>query len=316
MFKPTAMRKILTLLAFSAASVSFAQTPGEPAKSSFAKNFPYLSMGEWKPGMKFITEPPSQHNLSVEIDLVPYMNKKLTTLRLMQGDYQGKVFVFTGYETRRQERCAEDDCNKTYLVFESDGKKYEYSSFFSMGAVKEYTEASVTGLVYYDEVEKCQQLLKDQKLYTLDVPWFDGVNPKPVMAGKFQPITITDIGVGTQDGPVKISFKPEGEDKIYYVNTRLSGINKATGEFGVDFDKAFTFDDPRQEFPGISDEHWHTIQHRKVQTGMTKHECNLAWGKPDKVSSTNTNGLEVETWTYGLSRSVTFKNGIVDAFTE
>ena len=288
----------------------------ETVDGSFINQFQYRSMAEWQPGMQFMVEPPSIHNLSVEIDLVPYQSKNLTTLRLMQSDYQGKLFLFTGTEIRKIERCVEDDCNRTFLIFESDGKKYEYSSFFSMGAIKEFSEASVSGLVYYDEIEKCREMLVGKKIWVLDAPWRSDDMDKAKPMGKYLPVTVTSVGIGTQDGPVKIRFKAEGYEGEYFINARISGINKATGEFGTEFAKAFSFEDPKTEFTEINYTYWHQIQHRKVANGMGKKECALSWGKPDKISSSRTNDEEIETWSYGLSRSVTFRNGTVESFVD
>ncbi len=308
------MRSVLLLLLIACGLGATAQV--SDVDRTFVDGFTYKTMGEWKPGMRFIVEPPSIHNLSVEIDLVPYKSKNLTTLRLMQSDFQGKIFTYVGTEVRKIDRCVEDDCNRTFLVFECEGKKYEYSSFFTMSAVKEFAEASVSGLAYYDEIEKAKEALTGKTIYLLDVPWHTNEHAKPVPLGKYLPVTVTSVGVGTQDGPVKISFKADGFEGEFYINTRISGINKATGEFGLEFLSAVSFDDPRNRFTDISKDFWHEIQHRKVKAGMTKTDCSLSWGKPDKITSTKSEDEEVETWMFGLSKSVTFKNGVVDSFTQ
>jgi len=316
------MKKLLLLLLLGVSGSCLAQTSSVTTaipekevlkKSEFIKtNFPYQSIGDWKPGMKFTAEPQSASNYSSEIDLVAYKNKRLTAPRLQQGDFQGKIFNFVGYENRKDDKCPDENCTKTFLIFECEGTKYEYSSFFTLGNLKEYTEASVTNLVYFDEVEKAKELLKDKKLYVQDVEWNIEGEQRPVSVGKFLPVTITDIGVGTQDGPVKISFRPEGSEKDYYLNVRFSGINKATGQYGIDFDKAFSLEDPKANFPQISVSSWHAIQHKLVQAGMTKEECILSWGKAQQTNTLNYDGIVVERWYYPSGKAIKFKNGVVE----
>lgn len=306
------MKKLLSALLLAACIHAGAQEKTDE-KSAFAASFPYVAISDWKPGMKFMTEPITLMNMSSELDLVKYKSKNLTARRLDQGDFQGKTFTFTGFE-KRKEKCANEECDKTYLVFECEGQQYEYSSFFTLNTMKDFKEASVTSIVYIDEIEKATEALKGKTLFVMSADWWMDDQAKPLRKGRYLPVTVTDIAVGNQDGPVKVIFKTEEDDKPYFINTRLSGINKATGQFGMEFDDAFSFDDPKEKFPDISAEVWHHIQHATLQNGMTKREANLSWGKPDKVSSSKMNEVEMETWYYGTSKKVIFKNGAVDSF--
>jgi len=319
------MKKILLLSLLSYSISSIAQTQSSTTttstivekndlkKSEFVKtNFPYLSIGDWKPGMKFTAEPQAAGNYSSEIDLVAYKNKRLTAPRLQQGDFQGKIFTFVGYEKRRDEKCVDDNCSKTYIVFECEGTRYEYSSFFTLGALKEYTEASVTNLVFLDDNDKLKSLIEGKQIFVQDVDWYDEDHPKGISKGKYLPINIISIDPGTQDGPAKIRFKVEGDENEYFVNTRLSGINKATGQYGVDFDRVFTFDNPKNKYPDISEINWKSIQHKLVIPGMTKDECVLAWGKAQQTNSITTDGVVIEKWYYPSGKVIKFRNAIVE----
>ena len=124
---------------------------------------------------------------------------------------------------------------------------------------------------------------------------------------KFVAVTVISFSLGTQDGPSKIVFKQEGTNKEDFINLRLSGINKSSGLFGVDFDKAFSFEDPKKKYPKIKPEIWTVIQNESMRVGMTKEEAELSWGKPKEILMNES----TEQWVYETSGILPFKNGLV-----
>ena len=78
-------------------------------------------------------------------------------------------------------------------------------------------------------------------------------------------------------------------------------------KFGVDFDKAFSFEDPKKKYPKIKNEIWTVIQNESMRIGMTKEEAELSWGKPKEIVL---NG-STEQWVYENFGTLTFKNGVV-----
>ncbi|MBO9203399.1 MULTISPECIES: hypothetical protein [Niastella] len=53
-----------------------------------------------------------------------------------------------------------------------------------------------------------------------------------------------------------------------------------------------------------------------VKSGMTKDMCREAWGSADKIYTTTTAGTLYETWFYGFSRWLRFRNGKLYSFME
>jgi hypothetical protein len=327
------MRNLIIALSFSLfADISFGQTnpydvltkPSKElsteisTKSEFAKQFPNINIVDWKPGIRFMVEPLRDKSMSslYKINLSPYHSKDSYSQQLGQADYEWKAFTYQGLEQRNVD-CPRGACQRTYLIFVCEGKKYEFEF---VGDTTELRNAkvfnSIDKLVYLDEVDKVKQLLVGKTLYIMTSQWlrdddkgqgrYDFANPK------FAAVTVISVGLGSQDGPSKIVFKQNGLENEAYLNIRLSGINMASGVFGIDFDEVFQFDDPKLKYPNIKNDIWTIIQNNKVSVGMTKQECELSWGKPKDINKTVTGYDVSEQWVYGSSSYLYFKNGILE----
>jgi hypothetical protein len=249
------------------------------------------------------------------INLSPYQSKSSFTSRIKQSDFAWKTFVYQGLEVRSVS-CRRGTCQRTYLIFNCEETKYEYEYIGDTTELRNATGLNtIDKLVYLDEVDSVKANLVGKTIYIMTNQWtkddetgqgrYSFTNPK------FVAVTITSVGLGSQDGPSKVVFKQVGTDTEAYLNVRLSGINKESGVFGFDFDKIFQFDNPKLKYPNISSSVWTTIQNGKVSIGMTKQECELSWGKPTDINKTVTGNYITEQWVYSLSRYLYFKNGIL-----
>jgi hypothetical protein len=287
-------------------------------KSEFAKQFPKINIVDWKPGMKFMTEPfrDKSGSSSSQIDLSPYKSKDKYPERLNQADYQWKTFIYRGLEQRNVD-CPRGTCQRTYLIFDCEGVKYESEFVGDTTELRNAKRNFISKLVYLDEVDKAKELLVGKTLYIITRQWFKdnekGIGVWNLSNPIFIPVIVTSIGLGTQDGPCKIVFKQINSENETYLNVRLSGINKAIGVFGIDFDKAFQFDDPKSYYPSISDDNWTIIQTGGVKIGMTKQECELSWEKPKSINKNVVANEIHEQWVYSTSKFLYFKNGILES---
>jgi len=290
-------------------------------KSDFIKQFPFINMVDWKPGMKFMTKPIKDKKMNsligsyLRMELSPYKSKNPDEYRLKHEDFQWETFIYEGLEMRIQS-CPRGKCINTYLIFNCNNKKYEYKYYGDTTELRKAAFQYIEGLVYLDEIDVIKPLIIDKNLFILTDVWCKNIdngeekfcfnNPKYVE------VKIISIGLGSEDGPCKIIFKQIGSEDEYFLNIRFSGINRNTGVFGNDFDKVFQLDDPKLKYPNISSEIWTIITNGKVKIGMNKIECELSWGKPKTINKTITGNDVTEQWVYNISRYLYFKNGILE----
>lgn len=287
--------------------------------SDFSKQFPFLKMIDWKPGMRFMTEPLRDKKFDTysTIKLAPYKSKDFFSNQLKQADFLWKTFIYQGIEERKV-RCPRGKCLRTYLIFDCENKKYEFEF---IGDTTELRNSivfnTVDKLVYLDEVDKVKKLLLNKTVYIMTNQWMrddeNGDENYYFSKQKFVPVIVTSVGIGIQDAPSKIVFKQVGADNESYLNIRISGINKASGVFGFDFDKVFQFEDPKLKYPNIPKPIWEMIQNGQVEAGMTKEECRLSWGNPKSINKTIASGEETEQWVYSISSYLYFSNDILEA---
>jgi hypothetical protein len=119
---------------------------------------------------------------------------------------------------------------------------------------------------------------------------------------KFYPVTIKNIGA-TSDiiTPIKVIF--QSTDGIDYF-MKMSDFS-ALDEYNC-FPNLFSFDNPKEKYPEISDSVWEKIQSGKIETGMTKSECILSIGKPTSKNYDVSQDNITEQWVYRYSSSVMF----------
>jgi len=278
-------------------------------QSSFMDNFPYYEMIDWKPGMRFMSASNIDNKVVWLFGLYPQ------NLENINKELSWKEFVYEGLEQREVD-CPRGRCIRTYLIFSWAGDKYEHMLYGDTTEIRNSHEKnSIHQLIYLDEVDKAKKLLLNKSIYIKTRIWLttdENENEVNTYGNqKYIPVKIINIGLGTQDGPVKIIFTSINNTKEYCLNVRFSGINKDIGIFGIDFNDAFQFIDPKLEYPKISTSRWLSIQKGLVSAGMTKKECELSWGLPDDINKTTHGSLVKEQWVYSTSSYLYFENGLL-----
>ena len=320
------MNKLLFILSFSVLTVtSFGQNPyavSVPSKSvdkspkdnrsDFVKRFKYLPIYEWTPGMKFMAEP-DKYNVGFNLDLVPYKSRDEYSDRLRLKDFAYKIFTYKGLEQRK---------GSTYIEFECEGKVYEKQPFLGSGVdqMKKYEEEgngfmnAIDHLIYLGEIDTAKAQLVGRKVWILKRLWMrdneKGIGVYQSDGLQYYPVTISQIGAGDNDAPIRVVFKADIKDEAY-IDVYLSGTNQKLRGLKNSFDDVFSFENPKEKYPKISEETWTLIQNGKAKIGMTDQECKLSWGEPNDINSTIIDGLVTEQWVYGdKSRSyLYFRNG-------
>jgi hypothetical protein len=280
-----------------------AESPKTADEKFILENFPFIHMADWNAGMRFIVEYDEIGFSSSNLRLNKYKKSESDFSGILQKDYQGKIFTVTKLE-EREVSCPRGRCIRTYVIFDCEGKQYEYE--FIGGGISELKQAKaftdIDKLIYINEIDKARELLINKKLYFLSDP-LSGHN-------KFIPVTIINIGTGSSilNRPVKIIYSIES-GKEYSTNIKLSGINSYGLQGDGNFYEKFSFENPRNKYPAILDEIWGFIQEGKVKIGMTVEECKLSWGTPKKINRTINNNSSSEQWVYSLNSYLYFEGG-------
>lgn len=161
-------------------------------------------------------------------------------------------------------------------------------------------------LVSVDDIVKADSLLRDTVLYIKTQNWYTAEGVEEI-GKKLVPVTIKKVKAGNKIFPLSIIFTNDG-GKEYMVYTAMQGSQYST------FDKLFTFSDPRQKHQQIKDDIWELITQSKVALGMTKNECQISLGLPNKVIQIpEYSGLR-ERWLYNTGTSLEFKDGLLIKF--
>jgi hypothetical protein len=287
-------------------------------KKFVVDNFPYIHMADWKKGMRFMVQQRYSTDsdnpiIASKLKLKPY-KKKGNAKEPLQKDYEFKIFTVEGLE-ERDVSCPRGRCTRTYVILNCEGEKFEYEYF--SGRINEMRNSDVfttiDKLIYLDEIDKAKQILIGKKFYILENIHYMTSSNHP----RFVQITIKDIGIGSSSpsvgiggvlsGPVKIVYEIES-GKENSTEVKLSGTNVYT-KGGKWFHEVFSFENPKNNYPEITDEIWDLIQNRKVKIGMTERECELSWGKPENINTTVSDSGRQQQWVYSTTSYLYFDNG-------
>lgn len=195
-------------------------------------NFPFYSLCNWVPGMKFM------FILEGKFGFIPTFCSYETEKEVDNNVFHYKIVTFEGVEEKEVDRQGRSFLS-TRFVFDVEGKRYyhEVKSQRLNEICLKTPRAHIKGLVYLGDIDKARQLLIGRTVYTKTSAFrVDDSNS----ANGFREVTvpinlavrITAIGVGSREAPVKIVFD-DNTGRSYYAEITLSTTN--TGYVKSDF---------------------------------------------------------------------------------
>lgn len=261
------------------------------------ENFPFIHMSNWTKGMKFMIFPDEDNSTTKYLfDIKEYKSK----YQIKASEYYNKIFTVENIEERIVD-CPRGSCTRTYVIFDCEGKKFEYEY---IGDKKEMSNSNVFtnihDFVYLDEIDNARKLLVGKTFYIIS-SLYTGFQHN-----NYIPVAIVNIGIGDINDHVKIVYETT-DKKQFEVNTTLSGTNTST--IFERFQDIFSLENPKNKYPKINAEIWSIIQKGKVRSGMTKQECRLSWGQPESINKTSGKWGVHEQWVYSTSSYLYFENG-------
>lgn len=154
-------------------------------------------------------------------------------------------------------------------------------------------------------------LMRGNTYYITTPLWYDSTGHS-VEGLRHVPVTIDSILPGSERYPLKVAFTPPSElgDDERYIYMTYGTASWATRNF----DRLFSFANPRKSYPRITDKTWQNIIRSRVEEGMTRDECRLALGAPASIDRGASRSFQMERWSYDNGVYLLFEDGILIRF--
>lgn len=195
------------------------------------------------------------------------------------------------------------------LVFtDRNRNNYAYRTSVSPEAFKANPTASVPFTVDLEKVDAVRDKMSDNTYYIMTSAHYDK-SDNLVYGRRFVPVKITSVRPGNEYYPVRLDMSEENGN-VYSLYMSVDSPSAMPRRFAT----LFSLSDPRLKYPSISDSNWKLITEGKVAQGMTREECRLSLGTPDKVDRQPGYSILHEIWSYNNGRLLVFEDGILQSF--
>jgi hypothetical protein len=203
--------------------------------SFMERYFPYLSMCEWKPGMRFMVLP-EKKDMVIRTFADSVTNELMSSLSLRY-----KIMVYQGHTKEALH-------DRVWFKEEESGKAYYYELPIHSFDEYCYTKAGVPTLAYLGDVDMAREHLVGKMLettyhqYNIDVSTTSyGYDKVPVQKGTV--VKVIAVGIGSRSFPVKIIVEDKNGHE-FYQNVCISRTNSGMRdeEFGESDNVKHTFE--------------------------------------------------------------------------
>lgn len=234
------MRKMLTVLLLFVSITICAQgdyvvktttkttTVGSEEEQFTVNNFPYFAVCDFKAGQKFLMVVEEKYGF------MPIFKSSANDREVSNNKFQYKILEFQGTEETSKDSYAGRTIS-TRFIFESEGEKYYYEvKNQAIGAICANPRAIINNLVFLGDVDIARELLVGKTLYSkVTTARIDDENSsggsREVKIPLNLEVTVTDVGAGTRECPVKIIFE-DREGNSYYHNLIFSKTNSGLSD--------------------------------------------------------------------------------------
>lgn len=193
-----------------------------------------------------------------------------------------------------------------FLSESSDTLKYRINATPQELISRDYIEIPFT--IQTSLINEVKNRLINNSYYIITSSWYNSYHCL-ISGRKYIPISITNIEAGNHIFPIIVTFQDPSKNS-YCVFMTVGNEMQSTRNFNT----LFSFTDPRQKYPNITDENWIKITNSTISKGMTKKECQLSLGMPSHVDQQPSNAGVIEIWIYDNGYNILFEDGIVKDF--
>lgn len=262
----------------------------------FAMQFQADSFSSWLPGRLFRVA-----DEKGGMTYLPLPGRKVT---LAEGDtltYRGICMV--------PSIVGDEDVEMIFTKYRNPQDTVVYRPGMSTDEMRSQASMNLPFLVDLIQVAKVGDILTGMELYTRTNRWFGG-NGNESLGRKFLKVRIDVVAPGNEIYPYLISFHSaeDGGEKgsMLMAPTVADGVPSLRG-----FENIFLLENPRPNYPNISDYRWELIRRGKVETGMTTQEVQLALGSPSEVDKRPDQSVLYERWGYPGGIYLIFEDGLL-----
>ena len=173
-----------------------------------------------------------------------------------------------------------------------------------------HTGFSLPMLIDLDMVDHVSQQLVGKEFFIRTPIWYDRISEQMVDGRHFIKVRIDSVLPGNAVLPLRVLFTAAdtGEKAMVWMSNNTSTMH------GRDFDALFTTVDPRLSHPAITDANWEQITRGQLVLGMTKDECRLSLGDPQRISERPDQAGMREYWYYDGGAYLFFVDGLLSQF--
>ncbi len=265
----------------------------DAAEDTFLTHIADLPLGEWKPGKLFrVTD--DKIRLIFGASASPY------------DSLGGRELVFK--EVREAPSITGSSVTDIVFTLPGNPHEYVYRIMRPLSVVKERQSLSVPFTIQQSLVDSVASLLQGREFYVLTRTWRDDAD-NSVGGRQFVKVKVDSVTPGNDLYPVKVSFTDErGTSARLFIHPGPKGRTPRS------FPALFSFTDPRQRYPQISDEVWELIVKGEVAEDMTRDECRLALGAPNMIDRAADHSYLREVWLYDNGIYLVFMDGVLKRF--
>lgn len=218
----------------------------------------------------------------------------------------GRVLKYVGYETGS----IYDNRSTVNIIFKDSatGKTYVYRTDKTIGEFR--PGFSVPMLIDMDMVDHIARQVEGNDYFIKTPIWYDCGTEQMRDGRHFVKVHIDGVKAGNAVMPLRVLFTAidSRERAMVWMSVNGSAMR------GRDFDALFTASDPHLGYPLIGDANWLRITRGEVVVGMTKEECRLALGSPNRINENPDQGGMREYWYYDGGSYLYFVDGLLSQF--
>lgn len=268
------------------------------AEASYLDGIRPEAPSKWKPGKRF----------KVADDRVSLI---FTTPSSPTDGLVGKDIYFRGISPAN----SLTGTDATLVEFDDDkGGKYFYRlNNYDKARIDSVNSLEIPFCIDLDIVAEVDAKMRGKHFFVRTPSWYSADSTLIEVAGlRHVEIVIDSVVPGTSNFAAAICFHQTADTaaKEYVL---LMSIGKGKGATRT-FDKLFAFENPRKQYPAISDEVWTLITRSQVRNGMTRDECRLALGAPADILRVPTYSGMQERWTYTDGVYLIFDDGFLSRY--
>lgn len=189
---------------------------------------------------------------------------------------------------------------------DNNGGRFAYRTGFSQKELTERSSIEIPFTIDLDYVKEWNSALAGKEYYIKTPLWLDE-NGSQKMGKKFVKVKILGVKAANEVYPFMIVF----DDGTGAQRGVFMAANNDTRWAPRTFPSIFSFTDPHEQYPKITDAMWNNIQNNRVTEGMTKTEASLALGTPANIDRGHDHSSAYERWRYSDGVYLIFEDGLL-----